>query len=156
DYSNAQYGHNFYVDATPVADDLFYSGAWHTWLVGGLGAGGAAIYALDITDPHNFSESNASSIVVGEWKATKLPLANVASCGSNLGNTYGTPQIRRMHNGTWGVIFGNGFGSATGDAGIYLMTVDASSGAKTFYYLTTNTAAAGNNGIAFVSPVDLD
>ena len=26
-------------------------GAWHTWLVGGLGAGGAAIYALDVTNP---------------------------------------------------------------------------------------------------------
>jgi type IV pilus assembly protein PilY1 len=158
DYSNTQYGHNFFVDATPTADDLFYSGAWHTWLVGGLGAGGASIYALDITDPTSFSEANAASVVIGEWSPSTISCATPggSSCGSNLGNTYGTPQIRRMHNGTWGVIFGNGFNSATGDAGIYVMTVDPTNAQKTFYYLTTGTASVGNNGVAFVSPVDLD
>ena len=39
------------VDATPGTGDLFYNGLWHTWLYGGLGAGGNAIYALDITNP---------------------------------------------------------------------------------------------------------
>src|SRR5262249_53051092 len=50
DYANAQYGHNFFEDATPGTGDVFYNGAWHTWLVGGLGAGGAAIFALDVTN----------------------------------------------------------------------------------------------------------
>ncbi len=54
DYSGSQYSHNFYVDATPDTDDVFYNSSWHTWLVGGLGAGGAAIYALDITNPKQF------------------------------------------------------------------------------------------------------
>jgi type IV pilus assembly protein PilY1 len=147
DFSNPQYGHNFFVDATPGTGDLFYGGAWHTWLVGGLGSGGAAIYALDITNPGNFTEGNASSVVLGEWNPSTL---------TNLGNTFGTPQIRRLHNGKWGVIFGNGFGSSTGDAGIYVMSIDMSSGklAPTFYYLSTG--HAGGNGIAYVTPVDLD
>ena len=51
DYTNPLYGHKFNVDGTPGTGDLFYAGAWHTWLVGGLGAGGSSIYALDITDP---------------------------------------------------------------------------------------------------------
>ncbi len=34
DYSNSQYGHNFFVDATPGSGDLYYGGEWHTWLVG--------------------------------------------------------------------------------------------------------------------------
>ena len=29
--------------------------------------------------------------------------------------------IRRLHNGTWAVIYGNGYGSATGDAGIFVI-----------------------------------
>ncbi len=155
DYSNSQYGHNFFVDATPGSGDLYYGNQWHTWLVGGLGAGGSAIYALDVTDPgSNFSEGNAANVVIGEWNAGSISCANVSNCGNNLGNTFGTPQIRRLHNGNWAVIFGNGFGSVTGDAGIYVMSIDNSSGAKTFYYLSTN--SAGGNGIAYTTPADLD
>ena len=155
DYSNSQYGHNFFIDATPGSGDLFYGGQWHTWLVGGLGAGGSAIYALDVTDPGSqFSEGKASSVVIGEWTASTVNCANVTNCGNNMGNTFGTPQIRRLHNGNWAVIFGNGFGSVTGDAGIYVMSIDNSTGAQTVYYLSTN--SAGGNGIAYTTPADLD
>jgi type IV pilus assembly protein PilY1 len=156
DYANTQYAHNFYVDATPGTGDLFYSGAWHTWVAGGLGPGGAAIYALDVTnpDPTNFTESNAAALVIGEWNPATITCQNVPSCGGNLGNTFGTPQIRRFHNGMWGVVFGNGFSSATGDAGIYVMTIDPVTSAQTFYYLSTG--ATGANGIAFVASADLD
>ncbi len=164
DYANPQYGHNFYVDATPGSGDLFYNGAWHTWLVGGLGAGGAVIYALDVTTPSNFSESDAANLVMGEWNPATISCANVTTtpgCGQSLGNTYGTPEIRRLHNGTWGVIFGNGFGSASGDAGIYILTISSSASptssvpTETLYYLSTGTSGT-NNGIAYVTPVDLD
>ncbi len=154
DLSNSQYGHNFFVDATPGTGDLFYGGKWHTWLVGGLGFGGAAIYALDVTDPTQFAENNASSIVIGEWNPATIACSNVSGCGSNLGNTFGTPIIRRLHNGTWAVIFGNGFGSASGDGGIFIMTIDPSSAATTFYYLSTG--VAGGNGIAYTTSADLD
>jgi type IV pilus assembly protein PilY1 len=158
DYANQQYSHAWYVDATPGTGDLFYSGAWHTWLVGGLGEGGAAIYALDVTTPANFSETNASTLVIGEWSSSSITCTNVTSCGSNLGKTYGTPLIRRFHNGQWGVIWGNGFGATnTNAAGIYIMLIRPSDGAKTFYYLATpalNGAAA--NGIASVDTADLD
>jgi type IV pilus assembly protein PilY1 len=160
DFASPQYGHNFFVDATPGTGDLFYGGVWHTWLVGGLGIGGAAIYALDITNPASFSEANASTVVLGEWNPSTINTIGCSStvtlCGVNLGNTFGTPQIRRLHNGQWGVIFGNGFGSSTGDAGIYVMTISFTSGKLTpsFYYLSTG--HAGGNGIAYVTPVDLD
>jgi len=165
DFTNAQYGHNFFVDATPAAGDLFYgtsatNATWHTWLVGGLGAGGAGIYALDITNPSNFSESNAASVVIGEWNTASLTCTNPASgatssCGNNLGNTYGTPIIRRLHNGTWGVIWGNGFGSSSGDAGVYIMTINPTTAVKTIYYLSTGKSGTGD-GIAYVTSADLD
>jgi type IV pilus assembly protein PilY1 len=154
DFSDPHYGHNYYVDAPPGTGDLFYAGAWHTWLVGGLGPGGAGIYALDVTNPANFSEGAAASLVIGDWTSATLACVNVSNCGSNLGNTYGMPQIRRLHNGTWGVIFGNGFGSTSGDAGIYVMTVNPTSGSTAFYYLSTG--KAGSNGIAFTQPLDMD
>ncbi|MGP8034498.1 MAG: PilC/PilY family type IV pilus protein, partial [Steroidobacteraceae bacterium] len=165
DYSNSQYGHAFFEDATPGTGDLFFNNAWHTWLVGGLGPGGAAIFALDVTNPtaSNFAEANASSLVIGEWTPTTISCAGASTanggpnCGHNLGNTYGTPSIRRLHNGDWGVIFGNGIGSTSGDGGIYVMTVNPSTGTATFYYLSTSTGSATNpNGIAYASPVDMD
>lgn len=177
DYSNPQYSHNFYVDATPGTGDLFYSGAWHTWLVGGLGAGGnasgpignktstavGAIYALDITDPGTFSEANASSLVLGEWSSSTIACSNVVNCGTSLGSTFGTPVIRRLHNGNWAVLFGNGLNSSSGTAGMFIMLVDASTGVKTFRFIDTGygpsrdpLGASSKNGIAYVAPADLD
>ncbi len=182
-FSDPQYGHRFDVDATPGTGDLFYQGQWHTWLIGGLGAGGSAIYAIDITNPGlaggiNFGETASgatpagpASTVIGEWSTqtiqtaggpvtvANLNCANVANCSNSLGKTYGVPQIRRFHNGSWGAVLGNGQSSASGDAGIYVMLVDpvAGPGNITFYYLSTSTGAPGSpNGIDFTTPADLD
>lgn len=173
DYSAPQYGHHFDVDAPPGTGDLFYAGAWHTWLVGGLGAGGSAIYALDVTDANYYAagavnETSAASIVLGEWSyspsagtasfscaAVANSSTSAANCGLNLGNTYGTPQIKRFHNGDWGVIFGNGFGSSTGDAGVYILLVDSASGGTSIYYLGTGKSGK-SDGIANVTAADFD
>jgi type IV pilus assembly protein PilY1 len=124
DYSSPLYAHKFSVDGTPGTGDLFYGGQWHTWLVGGLGAGGSAIYALDITDPNNFAESGAATGVIGEWSSSLQTTSTTSGgvvtttvtggtatftcatstataatpCGNSLGKTYGTPAIRRFHN----------------------------------------------------------
>jgi type IV pilus assembly protein PilY1 len=163
DYSNPQYAHHFAVDATPGTGDLFFGNQWHTWLVGGLGPGGNAIFALDVTNPgagagDNFSEAGAAAAatVIGEWNAATVSCVNVANCGANLGKTYGSPLIRRFHNGDWGFIAGNGFSSATGDAGIYVVTVDSTSGALTWYYLSTGQPVGAGDGIAFMDAADLD
>ncbi|EGF31961.1 putative type-4 fimbrial biogenesis pily1-like protein [Oxalobacteraceae bacterium IMCC9480] len=170
DFSSTQYAHNAYVDATPGSGDLFYSGAWHTWLVGGLGAGGNAtgtindktssangvLYALDITDPARFNESNASSLVLGEWDSSSIACVNV-TCNTSLGSQYGTPIIRRLHDGNWAVIFGNGRNSATGTAGVFIMSVNATTGARAFRFLDTGAASlSSKNGIDYVVAADLD
>lgn len=176
-YASASYIDNAYVDATPATGEIFYRGAWRTWLVGGLGAGGNAggvinnrtatgtgtIYALDVTNPSSFSEANAASLVIGEWSSATLSCVNVTGCGAHLGNTYGTPLIRRLHNGEWALIFGNGRNSANGVAGIFVVTFNATSGAPSVRFLSTGygpsrdpQGASGKNGIAFVSSADLD
>ena len=161
DYSSSQYAHSFNVDGTPSTGDLFYNNAWHTWLVGGLGPGGKAVYALDVTDPATFSEDTASSIVMKEWSSSSISCVNNTGCGSNMGDTYGTPQIRRFHNGQWGFVFGNGLNSATGKAGIYVVTIDPSSTtvppAMNVYYLDTGSGTiTSKNGITYTTPADLD
>lgn len=157
DYSSPQYAHAFNVNGSAYAGDLFYNNAWHTWLVAGLGTGGKGFYALDVTDPTQFSESRASSLVVGDWSSSTLSCVNASSCGNALGYTFGTPQIRRFHNGQWGFVLGNGLNSSQGTAGIFVVLVHPASGAKAVYYLDTGSGtSSASNGITYVTPADLD
>jgi type IV pilus assembly protein PilY1 len=179
DYSSPSYSHNFYVDGTPGTGDLYYNSGWHTWLWSGLGAGGqaagaiadqttavsnSAIFGIDITDPSKFAGSTGPGLVLGEWTPSTITCANVTNCGQHMGMIYGTPQIRRLHNGNWAVLFGNGLNSKAGSAGIFVGVIDATTGKPTFYYYDTGagptTPAAPAlpvlNGIVQVTPVDLD
>ena len=170
DFSSPNYAHNYFNDATPGTGDLFYDGKWHTWLVSGLGSGGAAIYALDVTDPegthesgNKFTESNANKLVIGEWSYNAGD-----AVWKHLGNTHGKPEIVRFHNGQWGAVFGNGWCDAndatngnctapSGKAGIYLMLLDETTGAPSFKFLDTGIgSSASPNGIAHVTPADFD
>ncbi|OHX18980.1 hypothetical protein BI344_10190 [Chromobacterium sphagni] len=161
-YSNPTYAHQYFVDATPAADDLFYNNAWHTWLIGGLGAGGQALFMLDISNPANFAETNAASLVIKEISNATLSCVNKSTCGNDLGYTFGTPVITRFHNGQWGAVFGNGYNSSNGHAALFIMLA-GSSGTPSFYELDTGSgqsndpSGGGNkNGIYYATTVDLD
>lgn len=161
DPSSTHYTHAYFVDATAATGDVFYGTHWHTWLVGGLGAGASpGIYALEVTDPSKFADTNTST-VIGEWTPSSIPggCANSSNCGDSMGSISGVPQIRRFHNGKWGVIFGNGINSASGDAGIFIMLLDKDSGNPSFIYLSTGVSAtkgAKPDGIAAASAADID
>ena len=151
-FTDPSYTHHFFANASPSTGDLYYSGAWHTWLVGGLAGGGQAIYALDVTTPSGFSGTN-TSVVVKELNTANLSCSGNNSCKNDLGWTYGTPVIARMHNGAWAVIFGNGYNSTNGHATVFVASI-SSTGVWTVYDLQTNTNLP--NGIAYVTPYDLD
>ena len=171
DYSSPNYAHNSYVDATPGTGSLYYANAWHTWMVGGLGAGGNAtgainnvttagngvLYAIDVTDPTTFQESNAAKLVIGEWSSSNITCANDSNCKTKLGSIFGTPIVRVMHDGNWAVIFGNGRNSANGTAGIFVMSINKGTGVITFYYFDTGSGSASNmNWIDYATAADLD
>ena len=104
--------HQYYVDGSPTVGDVKFSdGTWHTILVGGLSGGGRGYYALDITDP-----ANPKAL----WEFTE----------ANMGLTYGRPEITKLANGTWTVMFTSGYNNVNpGDGKGYLYVVNAQSGA---------------------------
>ena len=66
------FAHKFYVNATPRVWDIDFANTntatpptsgndWRTILVGGLGAGGRAVYALDVTTPVALTDTEATS-----------------------------------------------------------------------------------------------
>jgi len=150
------YTHAFYVDGSPTMGDVFYNDNWHTVLVGGLNKGGQGIYALDITDPSQFSESNAASIV--KWEFTDQD-------DEDLGYTYSRPAIVKVRDGAgtkWVAVFGNGYNntendgqqSSTGHAALYF--VDIEDGELVRKIEIEQGSMTTPNGLATPALVDLD
>ena len=103
--------HVVYVDGSPTVGDAYFGGAWHTVLVGGFNDGGRAYYALDITDP-------ASPKALWEFTDT------------NLGLSYGRPEITKLANGTWVAMFTSGYNNVSpGDGQGHLYVVNLQTGA---------------------------
>ncbi|MGH8533221.1 MAG: pilus assembly protein [Gammaproteobacteria bacterium] len=173
--TNPSYTHKFYVDGAPTVGDAFFGGSWPTVLVGGLRAGGQAIYALDITDPPGSSdnETGIAAKVLWEFNDVEDPLANNPDYGDkDLGDTFSEPNIVRLHNGQWAAVFGNGYNntksdgllttSTTGNAVLYI--VDIATGelikkidtgvGKTQDPKTATLANQLPNGLATPAPID--
>lgn len=127
------YSHRYFVDGSPTVADVYFGGAWHTVLVGGLNGGGQGIYALDVTNPSTFNQSNASSIVLWEFLDRDRDSSTTANKNfdADLGYTYSQPAVGKMQDGSWVAIFGNGYNntesdgsaSSTGSAVLYIVDI---------------------------------
>ena len=163
--SDPNFNHNnLYVDGTPTISDVFFAGpntktkTWRTVLAGTLGGGGRGLFALDVTDPSTFRESNAAKTVL--WEFTN---ANDA----HLGYTYSRPTITLMNNGRWALITGNGLeDTATdrtgGQAQLFIIYLDGGVDGTWTYgtdYLRISTGSgstSSRNGLLSPAVVDLD
>lgn len=57
------YNHRYYVDGTPRVGDAYLGSRWKTLLLGSTGAGGKAVFAIDVTAPNNFTaDKNAVGV----------------------------------------------------------------------------------------------
>lgn len=118
------YTHEFYVDGPVTVSDANIDGAWKTVLLGTLGAGGKAVYALDVSHPGSFGTANVLWEFTPEKEAADL--ATDAS-QTDLGLTVGRAHIARVRAGDKPVaVFSSGFNGASGYAS--LMVVDLQSG----------------------------
>ncbi|MNZ64512.1 Neisseria PilC protein [compost metagenome] len=127
--------HRYYVDGTPVVADVYIGNAWRTVLIGTLRGGGRGVFALDVTSPDNVSLL---------WEYTSQDDAD-------LGYTFATPVVSRLHNGKWAVLLGNGYNSSNGNAS--LIVLDVASGSR---IAKLTTSASGNNGLSSVRAADVN
>ena len=103
--------HQYFLDGTPTVAEVYSGTGWKTILVGGMNGGGRGYYALDITDP-------AAPAALWEFSDT------------NLGYTYGNPEIAKLADGTWVVMFASGYNNVSpGDGVGRLYVVNAITGA---------------------------
>ncbi len=141
--TSPSYVHQYYVDGPARATDAYIdvdidgTSQWETVLVGSLGGGGKALFALRVTDPENFTAAD----VLWEIDSTTTGF-------EDLGYVLDQPFIVRMANGEWVAVFGNGYDSSSGHAVLYI--VDLVTGA-----LVKSIDVGGTlNGLSGVSPVD--
>jgi type IV pilus assembly protein PilY1 len=140
--SGSTYTHRYFVDGSPTVGDVFYGGAWHTLLVAGMRAGAKGLYALDVTNPANFSEVTAVSVVRWEFQ------------DPDLGHVYGQPLLVKTNDGKWSVIVSGGYnvGNASGRA--FLFVIDAQTGALVRKIDTGSGTALSPNGLSAPAAID--
>ena len=156
-YNNGQ-NHRYFVDSSPMVGDAYSDSAWRSTLIGSLGAGGKGFYALDITNPTNFTEAEAGNILLWEFTGNDDP---------DIGYVYNNPpahdngqakQIVKMANGKWAAILGNGYNSSLGKAALYILFIgdgmDGTWGASDYVKITADVPVNVDNGLSTPVPFD--
>lgn len=134
--SDPDYGHRFSVDGTPAVGDVYTDGTWRRVLVGTLGRGGRSVFALDVSEPDDFGADDAL------WRFTH----------PELGEAVQRAQIVRLSDGRWAAVFGNGYNSDSGRAGLFV--VDIADGSL-IRYIDTG-VGEGGNGLGTAMAIDAD
>lgn len=130
------YNHRYFMDGTVAVGDAHATtwadstSGWKSVLVGTMGAGGRTVFALDVTAPQSFTDSNIL------WEFTD----------PDLGYGVSEPSIVRMRNGDWAAVFGNGYNSDNHRA--VLFVVRLSDGALLAKIDTGVGNATTENGLA--------
>ncbi len=123
------YAHSYYVDGGLSSSDVKIGESWSTLLAGSPGAGGKALFLLDISS----AELNDHTVV---WEL---------SDHNDIGYIHAAPLISRIPPGTASepvVISGNGYDSLNNQAKLLLISVDDSPD------ITTISAGSDNRGLS--------
>jgi type IV pilus assembly protein PilY1 len=119
DGNDQKFQHRYFVDGPITVSDARWGASWRTVLVGSAGAGGKGVYALNVSNP---SALGASSVL---WEVS----GSVAgTTGQRIGHVLGKPVVVPTRIGTntpiWKAVFGNGFGSTSGTASLFVVDVE--------------------------------
>jgi len=140
--------HQYFVDGSPKAGDVFYSSGWHTVLAGTLGAGGKGVFALDVTNPDSFGTGDVL------WEFNPDNTFYTAGQRDNLGYTMSEPSIVRLKNGDWGAVFGNGYNSVSNKAVLFILNIKTGA---VLAEIDTGVGSAGSpNGLSSPTVIDID
>ena len=133
------YSHRYYVDGTPKVGDAYLGSNWKTILLGSTGAGGKAVFAIDVTAPDNFTADK----MLWEFTNTEMGVALAA------------PTLVRVKSGNkWVALVANGYNSTSQTARLFVL--DLATGAVIKEIDTQVGSASEPNGLSSPLPVDED
>lgn len=112
DYASPSYVHRYLNDGTPsVTETCLADGKAHSVAIGSAGKGGAAVYALDVTDLSSPGEGNLM------WEFTNAD-------DSDLGVGVGVPYVAKNKDGKAIAIFNSGYNNPSDRGHIFVLNVD--------------------------------
>lgn len=121
---NPTFDHRYYVNATPGVYDIDFGKTvggtgtdWRSVLIGGLGKGGKAYYAIDVTDP--IAMTSGATNTIAETTAAGKVLWEFTD--SRLGYSYGEPVVVKTKQHGWVVIFASGYNNSDGKGYIFIV-----------------------------------
>ncbi|MFM5598998.1 pilus assembly protein [Aeromonas veronii] len=133
------YSHRYYVDGTPKVGDAYLSSRWKSILLGSTGAGGKAVFAIDVTAPDNFTADKML------WEFTH----------AEMGVALAAPTLVRVKSGNlWVALVANGYNSTSQTARLFVL--DLATGAIIKEIDTEVGSASTPNGLSSPLPVDED
>jgi type IV pilus assembly protein PilY1 len=135
--TGTSYVHDYFVDGEIAVSTAAETPGMNI-LVGSLGRGGKALYALDVSNPSTFGASNVM------WEFTD----------PDLGLVLGKPFIAKLNSGQTAVIVGNGYNSTSERSVLYI--IDITTGALIHKIDTQAGSAAATNGMASPRGWDTD
>ena len=135
--------HRYTADSVMTAADIKIGQNWKRVLIGGLGAGGQGIFALDITETDKYSEDKADEILL--WEVAH----------PEIGNVTGKPKVVKMNNGKWYIAVPNGYNSK-GDGQGHILLLDPIDGSIVFDFATLSGSLSNPNGILDLTIRDID
>ena len=154
---NPEFNHRYMVNTTPAIFDIDFgrtvggSGTdWRTVLVGGLGKGGKAYYALDVSNPGGIDMAAAASATEPGVAARVL----WEFSDPDLGYTYGEPTAVKTKKHGWVLIFGSGYNNSDGKG--YFFIVNPRTGVLINKFSTGVGTAGAQAGMAHVQAFVLD
>ncbi|WP_443692283.1 pilus assembly protein [Pseudomonas protegens] len=110
--------HRYLVDGPLAVFDGQRGGAWQTLALGGVGAGGKSFFAVRLFDAVHGNTPGA----LWEIGAPLEPDRNHPF--NDLGYAYARPQVARLADGRWAAFIGNGYGSHSGVAALYVVDLN--------------------------------
>ena len=122
------HAHKFYVNATPRVADIDFANTntssppatgndWRTILVGGLGAGGRSVYALDVTNPI----AAPPPVVSADTEATAATKVLWEYTEANLGYVYDSPTLAKTRAYGWVALVASGYSNPGGKGFLYVL-----------------------------------
>lgn len=137
--------HQYYVDGPQNEGDAYVRGpgvvpgtlastaTWRNYLLGSLGAGGRAVYALDVTTSPTLNANNV------RWELSSAD-------DSDIGYILSPIEVGVLQNGQWVAIFGNGFASGSGKAILFVVDLETAAVRK----LEVDSSGNGLGGVGIL------
>ena len=134
--------HRFLVDGQIAISDAQLGTTWSTVAVSGMGAGGKSMFAVRLFQQSTSAPNTPAAL----WEITSPAENTPTDDWNDLGYTYSRAAIARTKSNQWVAVFGNGYGSHTGKAALYV--VDLQTGKLVRKIVVDENAGATTGGQA--------